>query len=155
MILDAKIHEDNQGMEKSPDDDPQKLGQSPKKKLTREQRLEWEERTREDNVRKRKHERVRKLLASLNSLSAALFATITVAERQIAVLQDLRNVFLTSYRRKPFHKNVAPIPILSENREQILPNTIDTINEVVQERESFIRKVKGLVENMDIRRKIV
>ena len=147
MISDAEISEDDQEVE----------GGS-----------EGNELASRDDFRKRKHRRVRELLASLNSLSAALFATISVAERQIAVLQDLHNVFLTNYRtkrkkfereyplrRNPFHKNVAPIPILSENSEQIWPNTLDTIDEVVRERESFIRKVKGLVENMDIRRKIV
>jgi len=77
-------------------------------------------------------------------------------------------VLLTSYRTKakdyergyplrknPFHRNVAPIPILSENPEQIWPNTLDTIDEVVRERKSFIKKVRELVDNLDIRRKIV
>ena len=35
------------------------------------------------------------------------------------------------------------------------PRCLDTIDEVVPERKSFIKKVKELVENMDIRRKIV
>ncbi|PUU79844.1 hypothetical protein B9Z19DRAFT_788994 [Tuber borchii] len=116
---------------------------------------------------KKKQERARDLLTALNRLSVDLFAAVSVAERQIAILQDLHSVFLTSYRtktkdyergyplrRNPFYRNVAPIPILSENPEQIWPNTLDTINEVVEERKSFIKKVKELVENMDIRRKI-
>ena len=115
-----------------------------------------------------KQERVRDLLTAFNRLSADLFAAISVVERQITVLQDLHSLFLTSYRtkpkdygrgyplqRSPFHRNVAPIPILSENPEQIWPNTLDTIDEVVEERKSFIKKFKDLVENMDIRRKIV
>ena len=115
-----------------------------------------------------KQRKVRELLTNLNRLSANFFAAISVAERQIAVLQDLYSVFLTSYRtktkdyergyplrRNPFHRNVVPIPILSENPEQIWPDTLDTIDEVVRERKSFIWKVKELVENMDIRRKIV
>lgn len=66
---------------------------------------------------------------SLSGLSAALFAATTVAEWQIAVLQDLRTVFLTSYRTKtsdyekgyplrwnPFYKNIIPIPILGISR---------------------------------------
>ena len=147
MISEAEISEDNQEMEGGSGRDEQSS---------------------QDDVRKRKHGRVRELLASLNRLSAALFATISVAERQITVLQDLHNVFLTNYRtkrkdfergyplrRSPFHRSVAPVPVLSENSEQIWPNTLDTVDEVVRERESFIRKVKGLVENMDIRRKIV
>ena len=108
------------------------------------------------------------LLTSLNRLSASLFAAIGVAERQIAVLQDLHSLFLTSYRTKikdyekeyslrqnPFYKNIAPIPILPENSEQIWPKTLDAIDEVVQERKCFVKKVRALVENMDIRRKIV
>jgi len=167
MISDAEAYEDNQGMEGIPDDSPSKLSQSQELMLTGEKTVEHE-RARQDNVRKRKQRRVRKLLASLNGLSADLFATISVAERQIAVLQDLHSVFATSYRtktrgsgkgypsrRNPFYQNVAPIPILSENPEQIWPDTLDTIDEVVQERKSFIQKVKELVENMDVRRKIV
>ena len=131
MVSDAEVYQDNQGME-------------------------------------RKLERVRDLLATLNKLSADFFAAISVVERQIAVLQDIHSVFLTSYRtktkdyergyplrRNPFHKNIAPIPILWENPEQIWPNTLDTIDEVVRERKSFINKVERLVGNMDIRRKIV
>jgi len=174
MILDAKIHEDNQEMEESPDDDPQNQGQSPEKTLTEEQRLEWKERARQDNVRprqdnvrKRKHRRVRELLASLNSLSAALFATISVAERQISVLQDLHSLSLTSYRtqtqdykgrplgKKTFYKNIAPMPTPPENSEQIWLDSLDAIDEVIRERKCFIEKIKALVENMEARREIV
>jgi len=122
----------------------------------------------DDQGRKRKQKGVRDIIAALHRFSAELFATIGVAKRQIAVLRDLHSVFLTSYRtktkgyekgyplrRNPFHRNVVPIPILSENPEQIWPNTLDTIDEVVRERECFIKEVKELVENMDIRRKIV
>jgi len=97
-----------------------------------------------------------------------LFAAISLAERQIAVLQDLHSVFLASCRtkskdsetgyllpRNPFHRNVVPIPILSENPEQIWPKTLDTVDEVVRERKSFIKRVRELVENMEVRRKIV
>lgn len=48
-----------------------------------------------------------------------------------------------------------PIPILSENPEQIWPKTLDTVDEVVRERKSFIKRVRELVENMEVRRKIV
>ena len=136
-----------------------------------EKEKEWnekDERARQNNDRKRKHMRARQLLASLNTLSEAFFAAINVAERQIAVLQDLHSVFLTNYRKKtednkkgyplqqnPFYKNIAPIPILSENSEQIGQNTLETIDEVVRKRKIFIKRVKVLVENMDIRRKIV
>jgi len=171
MISDAETHEDNQGIERIPDDYPPSLSQSLEMTFTEEERSQWNEdyeRARQNNARKRKQRRVRELLASLNSLSADLFAAISVAERQIAVLRDLHSVFSMSYRtktkdyergyplrRNPFHRNVAAIPILSENSEQIWPNTLDTIDEVVRERKCFIKKVKELVENMDIRRKIV
>ncbi|RPB03055.1 hypothetical protein L873DRAFT_1841387 [Choiromyces venosus 120613-1] len=111
---------------------------------------------------------VQTLLISLNRLSAQLFASISVVERQIAILHDLDSVFSTCYRtetrigemnsprkQSPFHRNAAPIPIFQKNPEQIWPNTLDTIKEVVQERKSFIRKIKDLIENMDIRRKIL
>ena len=171
MISDAGIYEENQGMERIPDDNPQEIRKSPEVKLPLKERVEFYknyEQNRENNVRKRKHRRVRELLASLNSLSEGLFAAIKVAELHISVLQDLHSAFLTSYRKKtednekgyplrqnPFHKNIAPIPILSENSEQIWPDTLDAIDEVIRERKGFIKKVKGLVENMDIRRKIV
>jgi len=116
----------------------------------------------------RNQEGVRGLLTVLSRLSTGLFAAIGVVERQITVLQDLHSLLSTScltktrdsekgpqLRRNPFHKSTARIPILPENSEQIWPNTLETINEVVRERESFIEKVKGLVENMEIRRKIV
>ena len=115
-----------------------------------------------------KQEGVRDLLTAFNRLSADLFAAISLAERQIAVLQDLHSVFLTSYRtkskdyvkgclplRNPFHRNVLQIPILSENPEQIWTRTLDTVDEVVRERKSFIKRVRELVENMEVRRKIV
>ena len=122
----------------------------------------------DDEGMKRKQDRVRGLLASLEILAAGFFAAISVAERQIVVLRDLQSVFLTSYRtkfrcneegyplrRNPFYNNTLAIPILCENPEQIWPNTLETIDEVVRERECFIRKIRGLVENMDTRRKIV
>ncbi|PUU79838.1 hypothetical protein B9Z19DRAFT_788872 [Tuber borchii] len=170
MILEAKTCERNQGMRRNPADLP--LQRTPEPGVTptdedRRRMIEEDDQARQNNVRERKQRKVRGLLTSLNGFSAALFAVINLAERQIAILQDLHSLFLTSYRtktreyekgyplrRNPFHRNVAPIPILSENTEQIWPNTLDTIDEVVRERKSFIRKVKQLVGNMDIRRKI-
>ncbi|CUS12896.1 unnamed protein product, partial [Tuber aestivum] len=168
MILDAKLYEDNQGIQRIPADEPQMP--PPGVDLTQEELQKWnedQERARFKNVQKRKQKRVLGLLTSLNRLSAGLFAAISVAERQIAVLQDLHSVFLTSYRTKskdhdryslwqnPFHKNIAWIPILSQNQGQIWPKTLDTIDDVVRERKSFTRKVKELVEIMDIRRNIL
>ena len=169
-MSDAKIYEHDQGMKWIPGEeplDPESLDPT----LTKEERSKWamdHNRARQTKIQKRKQNRVRNLLAALNRLSSSLFATISVAKRQITVLQHLHSVFLTSYRtkakeyqkgyplrRNPFHRNVATIPILSENPEQIWPNALDTINEVVRERESFIMEVKELVENMDIRGKIV
>ena len=171
MILEAKTCERNQGMRRNPADLPRPRSPEPGVILTDEvrRRMQTEdEQMRQNNVRERKQRKVRGLHSSFNKLSAALFAAISVAERQIAVLQDLHSVLSTNCRTKPksdqnqsplrqnsFYRNVVQIPILSENPEQIWPNTLDTINEVVRERVSFIKKVKGLVENIDIRRKIV
>jgi len=117
---------------------------------------------------KRRQDTVGDIITSINNLTADLFAAISVVERQIAVLQDLHAVLLSSYRTKykayekgyplrpnPFHRNIASIPVLSENPEQIWPHTLDTIDEVVRERKSFIEKIKELVENTEIRRKSV
>ena len=183
MILDAKIYERNQGMRGIPTDWRQRtdlellvdlelrtdleqragLPAEVRRKMNKEDKLVWQK-----NVRKRKQQRIRELLTALNSLSAGLFAAISVAERQISVLQDLHSLFLTSCRTKtkdhdkgyplrqnPFYKNIASIPILSENSEQTWQNTLDTIDKLIRERTFFIKKVKELVENMDIRRKIV
>jgi len=171
MISDAEIYEDDQGMEGIPEDEPRPVELRAGLNFTKEEKSRLKvdyDRARQNNIQKRKQKRVRGLLTALNSLSADLFAALSVAERQIAVLQDLHSVFFTScgtkskdyekgypLRRNPFHKNIVTIPTLSENPEQIWPNTLDTINEVVQERKSFIKNVKELVENMDIRRKIV
>lgn len=129
---------------------------------------EEEERARKVKVRERKQERVRDLLTSINNLGAALLAVIRVSERQIAVLQDLHTVFSTSYRtktqdhekgysslRNPFYRNIVPIPVLLENPGQIWPGAVDTVDEVIRERRSFVLEVKELVGNMEIRRKIV
>ena len=107
-------------------------------------------------------------LASLNTLSEGLVAAISVAERQIAVLHDLQTVFSTIYRTKatdpekgytlrqsPFVKNIALTPILSEDPEQVWPNILGAIDEVVQERKSFIEKIKGLLKSVETRRYIV
>ena len=171
MISDAENYKDDQGMERIPDDEPLHLILPPGVILTDEDKSKWDEdydQARQDKIQKRKQQRVRDLLTALNKVSADFFAAISLAERQIAVLQDLHSVFLTSYRtktkdyekgyplrRNPFYRNVTPIPILLENPEQIWPNTLDTIDEVVRERKSFIKKVRELVDNMDIRRKIV
>jgi len=144
MISDAGTYEDNQGMERTPKDDPSNLEPSLEINLVEEEKLrryQDYERTRQRKIRERKQKRVRELLTSLNMLSAALFAALSVTERQISILQDIHSV--------------VQIPTLSENLEQISPKTLDTIDEVVRERKSFIEKVRGLVENMDIRRKIV
>jgi len=113
-------------------------------------------------------ERVPSLLTSLNSLSAISFATISVAERQVVLLQDLHRVFSTSYQTKtkdgekeyrlrenPFFKDIVLTPILSEYPERAWPNILGTIDEVLGERKSFIKKIKGLIENMGVKRKIV
>ena len=112
--------------------------------------------------------RIWALISSLNWLAASLLAAISVAERQIAVLQNLHDLFFTScrteikgpekgypLRRNPFYKNIAPIPILSEISDQLWANTLGAIDEVVRERKCFMKKVRKLVESMDIRRKIV
>ncbi|PUU82942.1 hypothetical protein B9Z19DRAFT_965966 [Tuber borchii] len=106
-------------------------------------------------------------IASFNKLSAALYAAINMAERQIAILQDLHNIFLAGHQKKTrdpekeyplrqnlSHRDAAPTPTLRGNPGRILPNALDTkvIGRVVQERKSFIRKVKGLVENTVVRR---
>ncbi|PUU82959.1 hypothetical protein B9Z19DRAFT_966094 [Tuber borchii] len=172
VISDANAYEDNQGMERNPDDVPLELRHllesiSPKEReLLREDKVYRQ--VRQEHILNRKRKRVLDLLTSLNRLSASLFAAISVAERQIAVLQELYTLFLTRdqtktkareggypLRQNPFYRNIAPIPILSENSEQTWPNTLDTIEEVVREKKCFLRKVKGLVENMDIRRKIL
>jgi len=111
--------------------------------------------------------RVRDLLASLNRLSAGLFASIRVAERQITVLRDIHSIFSISYKRKtrdreeiyplrqnPF-QNMAKTPIPLGNPEQIWPDTLDTIDQVVRERKYLIEKFKMLVENMGISKEIV
>jgi len=115
-----------------------------------------------------RRKRAQALLADFNGLSADLFAALSVAERQVAILQDLRRVFSTSHRavaegsakgcqlrQNPFFKDNALAPTPAEYLERIWPNILGTIDEVVRERKSFIKKIKGLVENMDIRRKIV
>ncbi|KAG0633173.1 hypothetical protein HOY80DRAFT_1141617 [Tuber brumale] len=160
LIPGAKTHDDNQGTAGTPAD-----GQSPAG-------VSWTERVvkyaREENVRKGEQSRLRDLLTSLNRLSAASLAAICVAERQIVVLQDIHNLFSASCRAKvresdqryrsrqnPFYKTSVPIPILSENPEQIFPATLDTIDEMVHGRKSFILKIRELADNVDIRRKML
>lgn len=107
-------------------------------------------------------------LASLNILSEELFAATSIAERQIAILHDLHTVYSTIYRAKstdpekgyplrqsPFIKDIALTPILSEYPEQVWPNILDTIDEVVLERKSFIGKIKELLKSVETRRYIV
>ena len=171
MISDAETHEDNQGIKRIPDDYPPSLSRSLEMTFIEGERSQWNEdyeRALQNNTLKRKQRRVRQLLASLSSLSAALFAAISVVERQIAVLRDLHSIFSMSYRTKTkdyergcllwqnlFHNNAAPTPILSESSGEIWPSTLDIIDEAVRERKSFIMKIKVLVENTEIRRKIV
>ena len=164
MISDAKTYEDNRKIKGAHDHKPRGvdlwmkiLGLS--KDLKRVQ---------ENKVKKLKQRRVRDLIAYINRLSAALFAAISVGERQTLVLQDLHKMFSTSYRtktkdhekrcpprRNPSCERVARIPIFSGYPEQAWRNILDTIDEMIQERKSFIQKIKELVENMDIQRKIV
>jgi len=170
LISDAKIYEDGQGTKRIPDE-PLQVELPLRATIPGEEESRWEEkyrRARQNRIQKRKQLRVQRLLTAFNSLSADLFAAISVAERQISVLQDLRYPFSISGQTKTkdyekeytlpqnrFDKKVALIPILSENPEHIWPNTLDTIDEVVRGRKLFIKKVKKLAENMDIRRKIV
>ena len=113
-------------------------------------------------------DRARGLLTAINTLLANLFATVSVAERQVAILQDLHRVFSTGHqkeiedgkseyqlRQNPFFKDVAQAPILSGYPEPVWPNILGTIDEVFRERKCFIKRVKGLVEHMNIKRKIV
>ena len=172
MISDAKTYEDNQGMEPNRDDVPPQLQPLLNSLSPEEMELLSEvdvyEQARQKNVLKKKRERVRDLLTSLNKLSASLFAAINVAERQIAVLQGLYTLFLTRdqtktkvreggypLRQNSSFKDTAPTLTLSENPEQLWPGDLVAINQVVQERESFIKKIKVLVENMGARRETV
>jgi len=172
MILDAKTYEDNQGMERNPDDVPlqlrpllESLSPEEEEMLPREKVYEQ---ARQKNVLNRKRKRVRDLLTSLNRLLASLFAAISVAERQIAVLQDLYTLFLTRdqtktkareggypLRQNSSFKDIAPTLTLSENPEQLRPGDLVAIDRVVRERKSFIKKIKMLVENMGARRETV
>ena len=171
MISDAEIYEDNQGMERISADNPPNLRQSLAMCPTERGRLEWDEkyeRARQNKVRERKQRRVQGLHVSLNKLSATFLTAISVVERQIAVLQNLQSLFLTSHRvgtndygkeyqlrQTPFYKNIAPTPIPLANPEEIWPKTLDAIDEVVQERKCFIEKIKALVGNMEVKKEIV
>jgi len=168
MISDAVVYGHNQGMEEIPEDIPPIYSQTGLPYQEQLMRREEHERNRKNNVWRRKQMRIRALISSLNCLAASLLATISVAERQIAVLQNLHDLFFTSCRTEikgpekgyplrgnPFYKNIAPIPILSEISDQIWANTLGAIDEVVRERQCFMKKVRKLVESMDIRRKIV
>jgi len=170
MISDAKTYEDNQGMRGIPSNEPQgeELQQGDiLAEEDRQRQKEEDERARQNSVRKRKQKKVLELLTSFNRLSAGLFATISVAERQVAILQDLRSLFLTSYRMKdkdiereyplrqnPLLMSISPAPV-SEYPEQMWLNTLDTIDEVVRGRKCFTKKINMLVENMEVRREIV
>ncbi|PUU82943.1 hypothetical protein B9Z19DRAFT_1073806 [Tuber borchii] len=171
MILDSKTYEDNQGMAGIPDDAPAQLRPWLEMVHSKEELLKWDrvyERVRQNTVRKRKQGRIRDLHIFLNRLSATFLATISVAEQQVAVLQDLHGLFSTSYRTKtkdgekeyplwqnPLLKNIFPIPIISQNPEQEWQNTLDIIGQVVRERKSFIKKIKVLVQSMEVRREIL
>jgi len=171
MILDAKTYEDNQGMERISDDNPEGLRRVSAIRLIREEMpayYEECERTRRNNVWKRKQRRIQEIHASLSNLFASLLAAINLAERQMVVLQDLHSLSSASSRTKtkdyekgsplcqrPFYTSIAPIPTPSENSEKIWPNTLVAIDEVIKERKCFIEKIKALVENMEIWREIV
>ena len=166
IIVETKTYEGSRGKRGIPTDELQPEELLPRVILTEEDqrgRGDDDARARKDNDLKGKQRRARDLLASFNRLSAALFAAISVAERQISVLQGLHSVLSAGSEagergyplRRPFHKNIVPIPVLSEHPPHTWPDTLDTIGEVVRERKSFIEKVKELVENMNVRRKIV
>jgi len=171
MISDALVYGHNQGMEEIPEDIPSPIYSLSQMELPYEEglmRSEDRERKRQNNVWRRKQGRIRALISSLNWLASSLLAAFSVAERQIAVLQNLHDLFFTSRRTEikglekgyplrgnPFYTNIAPIPILSEISDQVWANTLGAIDEVVRERQCFMKKVRKLVESMDIRRKIV
>ena len=171
IISDAQTYEDNQGMKGIPDDAPVQLRPWLQIVHSEEEILQWDkvyERVRRNTVRKRKQARIRYLLTSLNELSSSLFAAISVAERQVAILHDLHSLFLTSSRTKTkdrekeypllqnlLQKNISPIPTVSGSLEQTWQNTLDTIDEVARERKSFIKRINVLVQNMEVRREIV
>ena len=168
MISDAKIHEHNHGMAQISADEPILLQPILRLVRTRKPLGTLYQGSWQNNVLERKRRNVRDLLTSLNRLSASLLAAISVAERQIAILQDLHNLFLTRdqeknkahvrgspLRQTPSFKDVAPTPISSENPEQLCPGDLVAIDQVVRERKSFIKKIKVLVENMGVRRETV
>lgn len=160
MISHAKTYEVNQGVPDLHDQEPPPPPRLFIFSLGTWRKSTWAkdyERARKNEVRRRKEERVRDLVTSLNSLSGAMFAAIRVAERQIAILQDLHKMVLISCppRQHSFYKSDSRIHILSEYPELVWSNILDTIDEMVRERKSFIEKIKELVENMDAKRKIV
>ncbi|CUS12892.1 unnamed protein product [Tuber aestivum] len=107
-------------------------------------------------------------LISFNKLLVGLFAVISVAERQIEILQDIRRVFSATYPtsnkahqtghprpQNALYGNAALIPALPECTKDERPDTLDIIDKIVRERKSVIAHIRRLVGNMDIKRKIL
>lgn len=98
IMSDGEAYESNQEMRITPADDPQQEGSMPgvvpSARVQQEGRegqqgwLEDYEGAQRNDFQKRKQRNVRDLLASLSGHSAGLFAVTSVAERQVAVLQD-------------------------------------------------------------------
>jgi len=157
MMSNGEEYEGNQEMRIIPTDDPQQEelvpGVVPSARV-QQGGLEGYEGARQNTIQKRKQRSVEDLFASLSGLSAGLFAATSVVEKQLAVLEDLRGVFSTGSRKTPYLRNAALIPILSEYPEQV-SRISETIGELLLERKSFIKKLKNLVEYMEIRRYIV
>ena len=164
MISGAKIYEDNQGMERIFDDSSHNLVPS----LEMSPPKEDHEQAQQNNFQKRKRKRVQDLLTSLYRLSEGLSAATSVAERQIIVLQDLHSGFLASCEAKTgdckegyqfwqgsSRKGITLIPIPLEYPQQIWPNTLDIIADVVLERRRFVEKIQTLVQKMEAGRKSV
>jgi len=162
-MSDGESHEGNQEMEMVPADYRQQREPIPRVLSLSAQEGEREgqyggrenhEEARQTSVQKRKQGSIQELFASLNGLSAGLFAATSVAERQVTLLDELRSVFSTSCGNPEYLRNASLIPILSEYPVQVA-TILKTIEELIREREAFIRKVKSLMEYMEIKRYIV
>lgn len=102
----------------------------------------------EDERRKQLNCEKKKLLLDLDKVVADIYIMISVVQSQIQILQDLREVYHVSFRKKLQRSvdSTVKVPVISKHEEQIRA-AVRTVDVVIEGRKAFCKTLDDLLKD--------
>lgn len=102
----------------------------------------------EDDRRKKLNREKKKLLLDLDKVVADIYIMTSVVLSQIQILQDLREVYHVSFRKKIQRSvdSTIKVPVISKHEEQIRA-AVRTVDVVIEGRKAFCKTLGDLLNN--------